>query len=175
MSDSMTVPDSEALKKLVQLRISGEISEEEFARANARDFGGLDATELNDQSENSVGNSDRAQPVDSGNKLSCFLHLSQLLGYLIPLAGLLAPVIIWLVFKQKHAELTDHIRNVFNWVISMIIYVIGLGIVAVTPLAPVSLVGIFALVLAGIVFPIIAGVKAFGGDVWSYPMALRIL
>jgi len=173
MSDAITAPDPEELKKLVQLRIAGEISKEEFAKANRTDFDESDTAEIDNLSD-SVANRRTAQSVDSGDKLACVLHVSQLLGYLLPLAGLLLPVIIWFVFKQKHAQLGEHIRNVFNWLITAIIFAVGLGILAMTPLAPLALAGIFALVLAGIAFPIIAGVKAFGGEVWDYPLAFKI-
>jgi len=173
MSDAITAPDPEELKKLVQLRISGEISEEEFAKANRSTFDDSDTPEISSTAANAADRRS-AQSVDSGDKLACFLHVSQLLGYLLPLAGLLLPVIIWFVFKQKHAQLGEHIRNVFNWLITAIIFALGLGILAMTPLAPLALLGIFALVLAGVIFPIIAGIKAFGGEVWDYPLAFKI-
>jgi len=177
MSDSISAPDPEALKKLIQLRLSGEISEEQFAEANGQGFAGSDTEDYAPRAAGSARRTTRgadAQAVDSGNKLACLLHVSQLSAYLLPIVGLVAPVIIWFVFRVKHPELSMHLRQYFNWFVSFIIFAVILGILAVTPVAPLAVVGIFALVVAGVAFPIIAGVKAYGGEVWPYPLAFQI-
>lgn len=177
MSTSTTAPDSEELKKLIQLRLSGEISEEEFARASAQ---GYSNSEMAQDAQPSAGSTGRAtdnagtQTEDRANKLACILHISQLSAFLLPLVGLLIPAVIWFFFHKKHPELSEHIRVYWNWVISILVFTIVLGILSATPLAMLSIAGLFGLIVASVLFPILAGIKASGGEVWSYPLSFQI-
>jgi uncharacterized protein len=99
------------------------------------------------------------------------IHFSVFAGYVIPMAGLIAPIVIWQVYKDKMPELDGHGRIVANFLISMLIY----GVVAV--LLSFALIGIPLLIALGIfgtVLPIIGGVKASNGEVWPYPLMLKI-
>jgi len=98
-----------------------------------------------------------------------FLHLSTFLGYIVPLAGLIAPVVIWQVKKTDLPGLDQHGRNAVNFIISLFIYSI------VSLLLTFVLIGIpmlLALSVVAVVFPIIAAVKASNGEVWRYPMSI---
>ncbi|MEK7449776.1 MAG: DUF4870 domain-containing protein [Planctomycetota bacterium] len=102
-----------------------------------------------------------------------FLHLSLLAGFVIPLAGLVAPIVIWQVKKKELPGINTHGKIVVNWIISSIIYA-----VVCVPLAFVFCIGIpllIALGVLGIVFPIIGGIKANNGQVWPYPLSIRFL
>lgn len=99
------------------------------------------------------------------------LHLSLLSGLVVPLAGLIVPIVIYVVKKDALPGLVPHGHVVFNWMISAILY----GIVSVL----LILVGIGVLLLAvlaivSIVFPIIGGVKATEGEVWPYPLSIPV-
>jgi uncharacterized Tic20 family protein len=50
------------------------------------------------------------------------LHLSLLAGFIIPLAGMVAPIIIWQLKKEEMPGLDAHGKVVTNWIISSIIY-----------------------------------------------------
>ena len=100
------------------------------------------------------------------------LHLSLFAGYVIPLAGLIAPIVIWQIKKEAMPELDAHGKTVVNFIISLVIY----SFVAV--LLTFVLIGIpilIALGIVGIVYPIIGGLKANNGELWSYPGILRLL
>jgi uncharacterized protein len=100
------------------------------------------------------------------------LHLSLLSGLIVPLAGLIVPVIIYILKKDSLPGIVPHGHVVFNWMISALIYavvsmvliVIGIGILLLAALAILS-----------IVFPIIGGVKASEGEVWTYPLSIKFL
>ncbi|HMA99211.1 MAG TPA: DUF4870 domain-containing protein [Wenzhouxiangella sp.] len=101
---------------------------------------------------------------------SLILHLSVLSGLVVPMAGLIVPVVIYILKKDQLPGLTPHAHVVFNWLISVIIYavislilmIIGIGVLLFMVLALLSLV-----------FPIIGAVKASEGKVWAYPLSIK--
>lgn len=101
-----------------------------------------------------------------------WLHLSQLANFLVPIAGLVAPIVIWQLKKDQLPMLDLHGKNAVNWLISSAIYaLVGLLLMFVV-------VGIFVLLalgICGVVFPIIAGIKANNGEVWKYPLTISFL
>lgn len=100
------------------------------------------------------------------------LHLSQLAGFVIPFAGLIAPIVIWQVKKPTMPSIDPHGKMVANWLISLLIY----GSVAM--LLSFILIGIplvMALTVLAIIFPIIGGIKANEGEVWRYPLTILFL
>lgn len=98
------------------------------------------------------------------------LHLSVLSGLVVPMAGLIVPVVIYILKKDQLPGLIPHAHVIFNWLISVIIYAVISMILL--------LVGIGALLLAvlailSLVFPIIGAVKASEGQVWVYPLSIK--
>ena len=113
------------------------------------------------------------QPIDpaAASDQAILIHLSLLFGIFIPLPfiGIIAPLIIWQTTKSNSPLLDKHGRNAMNWVISSTLYSV---------LLPLTVVGIILLpILAGLglVFPIIASVKASKGEVWKYPLTFNVL
>ncbi len=104
------------------------------------------------------------------NQWAMWLHLSILMGFVIPLAGLAIPIILWQKKKQELPSLDEHGKIAVNWVLSAFIY----GLVAgVLTLVLVGYLFLFALAICGVIFPIIAGIKANSGEVWRYPLSIR--
>ena len=100
------------------------------------------------------------------------LHLSVFAGYAIPIAGLVAPIVIWQVRKVDLPQIDIHGKIVANWMISMALY----G--AVSFVLVFALIGIPLLILLGLlglVFPIIGGIKASNGEAWRYPLSIQFL
>ena len=100
------------------------------------------------------------------------LHFSLLAGFVVPFAGLIAPIIIWQLKKNELPEIDDHGKVVVNWMISGIIY----G--AVCFLLTFILIGIPLLIVLGalaVIFPIIGGIKANNGELWKYPLSIPFL
>ena len=98
------------------------------------------------------------------------LHLSVLSGLIVPMAGLIVPVVIFILKKDQIPGLVPHAHVVFNWMISVVIYAlisfvlmfVGIGVLLILVLAILSLV-----------FPIIGAVKASEGKVWTYPLSIK--
>ena len=101
---------------------------------------------------------------------STLLHLSLLAGLVIPLGGLVVPVVIYILKKDELPGLEAHWHVVLNWLISALIYFVvcfSLFIVVI---------GVFlmwALGLLCLIFPIIGAIKANDGEVWPYPLSIR--
>lgn len=106
------------------------------------------------------------------NQWAMLLHFSQLAGFIVPIAGLAAPIIIWQLKKAEFPVLDQHGKIVANWIISELIYA------AVCSVLVFMLIGIPLLAALGIlsvVFPLIGGIKANNGEVWRYPLALDLI
>jgi uncharacterized protein len=153
---------AEELEKLQKLHESGGISDEEFAKAKAKlltsPTSGLDAL---------FGGSGNVE--QQTRQWAMLLHLSQLAGYVVPLAGLIVPILIWQMKKAEMPELDVHGKIVANWLISELLYCIILA---------VTVVGLFlvpVVAVIGVIFPIIGGIKANSGEVWKYPLSIPFI
>ena len=90
----------------------------------------------------------------------------------MPIAGLVAPIVIWQVKKSEFPVIDEHGRVVMNWIISSVIY----G--ALCFILSFLMIGIplfFVLAALAVAFPIIGAVKASNGEVWQYPLSIRFL
>ncbi len=154
---------SDELQKLEQLRRSGTIDEHEFAQAKTR---------ILDGGSSGAAWIDPAAVDRQTRQWAMMLHLSMLAGFAVPFGGLICPIVIWQLKKDELPEIDEHGKNAINWMISGMIY----GIICV--LLIFVLIGIPLLIglgILGVVFPIIAGIKANDGVVWPYPMTIRFL
>ncbi len=101
-----------------------------------------------------------------------FLHLSQLINLVIPIGGVIAPIVIWQMKKEEIPALDAHGKMVTNWIISSFIYML------VSLVLMFVLIGFLTFILVavlGIVFPIVGGVKASNGEYWEYPLTIKFL
>ncbi|MDX1625056.1 MAG: DUF4870 domain-containing protein [Wenzhouxiangellaceae bacterium] len=98
------------------------------------------------------------------------LHLSLLAGLVIPLGGLIVPIVIYMLKKDELPGLEPHFHVVLNWIMSAVIYFVICFILFII------VIGIFmmwALGLLALIFPIIGAIKANDGVVWEYPLSIR--
>jgi uncharacterized Tic20 family protein len=149
----------EDLKILDQLREKGSITEEEYQREKAKI--------LNETTSSSTSSGSKPLFGLEENTYLMLMHVSQLLGLLIPLAGFVAPVLMWVINKDINANVDLHGKNILNFTISYLIYS-----------AVLAIIGIPLLVVLGIVylvFVILAAVKANNGEYWRYPFIIQFL
>jgi hypothetical protein len=100
------------------------------------------------------------------------LHLSVLAGFVVPLAGLIVPVVIYMLKKDELPGLSPHFRVILNWILSLVIYgVISFILIFVL----IGIVLLWALAVLALVFPIIGAIKANDGEVWTYPLSIPFL
>lgn len=101
------------------------------------------------------------------------LHLSLLAGHtVVPIAGLIAPIVIWQLKKDELPNIDEHGKNAVNWIISQMIYV---GVSAILCLVLIGIPMLIALGVVTIIFPIVAAIKASKGEVWKYPLSIAFL
>jgi uncharacterized Tic20 family protein len=123
-------------------------------------------------------------------QMAVLLHLSQFAGYIVFLGGMIVPILIWQLNKDKLPGIDAHGKNVVNWIISVFIYGVGCLVLLFVLIAGAGglqalfSIGLFSLIaiplgiilgLLSIISPIVAAIKANNGEIWQYPMAIRFL
>jgi uncharacterized Tic20 family protein len=110
-----------------------------------------------------------------GMEMSSFLvlfHLSQLAGLLVPYAGLVLPLVMWLTNREDFPEVDRHGKMIINWLISLTIYLI---VAAILSFLLIGLPLLIILALLALIFPIIGGIKAGNGELWHYPLTIEFI
>jgi len=95
--------------------------------------------------------------------------LAHILGIVF---GFLAPLIIWLMYKDRDEFVRDQSAEALNWQITL---AIGYIISSILMIVLIGFVTAAALGIAAIVFGIIGGMAANRGERYRYPWALRLV
>lgn len=94
------------------------------------------------------------------------LHLSQFAYYVVPVAGIIAPIVIWQLKKDEFPSLDAHGKVVANWLITAFIaFCICIPLMFIVIGIPLFIL----LMIAHVTFACIGGIKAYSGEVWQYP------
>ena len=99
-------------------------------------------------------------------------HLLALVGWLIPFASILAPLIVWLVKKDEMPFVADQGKESLNFQLTVFVAAI------VGMILTFILIGIFlliALAIYQIVMVVIASMKANEGVMYRYPYTIRFI
>ena len=99
-------------------------------------------------------------------------HLSALIGYVIPLGSVIAPLVVWLMKREQmpfvdlngKESLNFQITMAIAFIISAILMVVLIGFILMPIVAIVNLI-----------FVIIASIKANQGEAYRYPFTLRLI
>jgi uncharacterized Tic20 family protein len=115
--------------------------------------------------------------ADKPSKDACtWAMLSHIFGLgwvIIPaVGGIIGSLIIWQIKKDQHPFVDRHGKESLNFQISMLIYGIAAGL---SILICVGTVLLPAVVIADIVFVIIAAIKASQGEEYRYPITIRFV
>jgi hypothetical protein len=106
-------------------------------------------------------------------------HLSALAGLLVPFGNVLGPLIVWQIKKAEIPSVEVHGKAALNFQLTVLIAVVAGSIAAFVLsffcigwlLFPVVMV----IGIAGIVFSILAGIKANEGREYQYPYSLKLI
>jgi uncharacterized Tic20 family protein len=97
----------------------------------------------------------------------------------IPFAGVLGPLIVWQIKKNEIPSVEQHAKDAINFQLTVWIAAVVAGIGTLLGfllcLFFVFLPVLILIGLAGIIFPIIAGIKANSGEPYSYPWSFKFL
>ncbi len=107
-----------------------------------------------------------------------FLHLSQFLGYIVPLGGIIAPIVIWQMKKEQSPYLDWHGKEAVNFQITILIVVCAATLLALATCGFGAVLAVPAVVAIGagtIVCIIIAAIRANEGKCWRYPFTIRLV
>ncbi len=158
---------SDELERLKKLLDQGAIDEEEYKTAKKRILESTPPIDIH------------AEPVDgyqlfglAPNTYAMMIHLSQFAVFVLPLAGCVLPIVLWLLGKDKDGFVDRHGRAAVNWIISEFIYGIVFGVLIFV------LIGIplmMVLVILGVIFPIFAAIAANDYREYTYPLSIQFL
>ena len=120
-----------------------------------------------------------ASPESQARMWNMLCHLSALAGFVIPFGNILGPLVVWQIKKNEFPSVEIHGKAALNFQITVVIAALA-GIVVAMVLS-FFCVGylLFPLVmligLAGLVFAVIAGIKANNGEDYKYPWSLELV
>ena len=100
------------------------------------------------------------------NQWAMFIHFSVLAGWVVPIAGVIVPIILWQLKKDELPGIVPHAHIVLNWILSSVVYAVVCFILL---LIFIGVLGFVALAILTIIFSIVGGLKANEGQVWEYP------
>lgn len=108
--------------------------------------------------------------TEDSRQWAVLLHLSTLLGFVVPVLGFIVPIIIWQWKKSELPDIDAHGKVVANAIVSYIIW----GAIALPLcLLLIGFVLLWVLGILAVVFPIIAALKARDGELWDYPLCFK--
>ncbi len=114
-------------------------------------------------------------PDDRDERMwAMFCHLSTFAGYMVPFGNIIGPLIIWMTKRETMPLVADQGKEALNFqitvlialILSLILTIASCGVLFILPIA----VGIFSVVLT-----IIAAIKANEGQLYRYPMTMRLI
>jgi len=163
---------TDELQKLQQLHQSGAISDDEFALAKAKLLNGSTVAQPGAAAPLEATGVGPATQEQQTRQWAFLLHLSVLAGFMVPIAGLAVPIAIWQLKKSALPGIDAHGKNAVNWIISAIIYAV---VCVVLSFVIIGIPLLIALGVVGVIFPLVAAIKANNGEVWKYPMAITFV
>jgi len=108
-----------------------------------------------------------AVPTGNDKIWSILCHLSFFLG-----VGFLLPLVVYLAMRKESVFAAENAREALNFHISVILYCI-LCIPLTFVLIGIPL--IVAIIITTLVFAIIAAVKTSNGEIYRYPLTIRLV
>ena len=101
--------------------------------------------------------------------LAALTHLSGLSGYVIPLGGVLVPIVIWAVKKDSPVIAAIAQQAIVLNVIVFLLVAVTLVLFLTIILIPLVVLFWCALALVALALPIIGAIKANDGHYYRYP------
>ena len=102
--------------------------------------------------------------------LAALTHLSGLAGYIIPLGGIIVPIIIWTV-KKESTVIASIAKQAVILNVSVFVLLCAVSVLLLTViLIPIVILAYIVLGLVALGLPIVGAVKASDGTYYRYPV-----
>ena len=106
-------------------------------------------------------------------------HLSTLAGLVVPFGNLLGPLLVWQIKKHEYPSVEAHGKAALNFQLTVLIALVaGAALAFVLSFVCIGYLlfpVVAAIGLCGLIFAIIAGVKANDGQDYQYPYSLKLI
>jgi uncharacterized protein len=122
-------------------------------------------------SDPDIGSNVEQSNIDA-NQQAMFIQLSAFAGYIVPFGSIIAPVILWQIWKDKDLYVDRMGREAVNFQLSMLLYYI---ISFVLFFVLIGMVLIFVVMVFHLTFIIIGTVQTSRGADFLYPMIIRFI
>jgi uncharacterized protein len=99
-------------------------------------------------------------------------HLLTLVGYLVPFVSIIVPLLIWQTTGKDSAFVTQHAKESLNFQISVLLYLIAAGVLA---LVLIGFLLLPAVIVLDIVFVIQQSGNADRREAARYPFCIRFI
>ena len=106
-------------------------------------------------------------------QLLVLTHLSQLLDFVTGIGGFIVPLVLWLTKKDEVLDMDRDGKAILNFRISMFIYLIIC--IPLILLLGLGVLGIIAIAIAYLIFPIINAIKASNNEAPNYPFSIAFI
>ena len=105
----------------------------------------------------------------SERTLAALSHLSGLAGYLIPGAGVVVPIIIWIAKSDSPVISSIAKQAILLNVVVFLLFALSIPLYLTVILIPLLAILAAVIALVAIVLPVFGAVKAFDGVYYRYP------
>ena len=106
-------------------------------------------------------------------------HLSALCGFVVPFGNILGPLLVWQIKKHEFPSVEVHGKAALNFQITvMIVMLVGIAAAFILSFFCIGFLlfpVVIAVGLCGIIFAVIAGLKANDGKEYRYPCSLKLI
>jgi len=106
-------------------------------------------------------------------------HLSTLAGLMVPFGSVIGPIVVWQIKKNEFPSVETHGKAALNFQLTVLIVALAIAVVGfILSFFCVGILFFFLLPLvglAGLIFPIIAGLKANDGKDYKYPYSFTLV
>ena len=101
-----------------------------------------------------------------------FCHLVVFLGFIIPFASIIGPLVIWIIKRDEMPFVDDQGKESLNFQITIMLAMIASGLLM---FVLVGFVLIAVVVIFQFIVVIIASIKANEGVYYRYPLSIRFI
>jgi len=120
----------------------------------------------------STKSGDAGQNEKDSRMWAMLCHLSALSGFIIPFGNVIGPLVIWSLKKNDYPLVEDQGKEALNFQISVLIYLFASAILIIAVIGILLLIGVG---IFGLIFTVIAAIKANEGEEYRYPLTIRLV